>query len=155
VKRILLPLLVVALSGLTVAAADKPWPAAPEKLPDASNDTLYGGDGTGLGDSDGDDQIEGGDGQDTLYGENGDDTLIDRSGGYVDTLEGGAGEDTLDCYDNATANFDTVKGDGGDDTFYVDDSDNYPDWAGDPPEPFDVDTSGLNLSTTNKLGENP
>ena len=119
-KRILLPLLVVALSGLTVAAADKPWPAAPEKLPDASNDTLYGGDGTGLGDSDGDDQIDGGDGQDTLYGENGDDTLIDRSGGYVDTLEGGAGEDTLDCYDNATANFDTVKGDGGDDTFYVD-----------------------------------
>ncbi|MBZ0135656.1 MAG: hypothetical protein K8I27_04730 [Planctomycetes bacterium] len=126
---------------------------------DDDNDTLYGGDGTGQGDSTGEDEIDGGNGEDKLYGENGDDTLIDRSGTKRDTLSGGAGSDTLDCFDNHLpdpepgAAPDTVYGDNDLDVFWIDDVDvNDVDWQ---VETATAATSGLNLSTANKLGENP
>ncbi|MCZ7604943.1 MAG: hypothetical protein M5U25_02500 [Planctomycetota bacterium] len=88
---------------------------------DAGSDTLSGGDDN--------DKFDGGDGQDRIYGQNGDDTLIDRSGDYQDTLSGGDGNDILDCFDNPlavpdpAARPDNVTGDGGIDTFWIDDVD--------------------------------
>lgn len=114
---------------------------------DDGNDSLYG--------DDGDDQIDGGEGADSLHGGEGDDVLIDRSASSSDRLPGGDGDDILDCFDNPYANFDDAEGGAGNDTFFVDDADDYPDWTGVPPEALTVDSSNFNLSIANKPGVSP
>lgn len=85
---------------------------------DATNDTLYGGDG--------DDRLEGGRGNDRLYGGDGDDIL--NGGEGDDRLEGGEGHDILyggfdnDVLDGGRGN-DQLYGGAGDDTLYGGDGD--------------------------------
>ncbi len=77
------------------------------------NDTVYAGDGGDL--------VYGGQGNDVLYGEGGADSLYD---GYnslandIDTLDGGAGDDTV-VYENGTQNGGGAHGGTGIDTLFI------------------------------------
>ncbi len=68
----------------------------------SGNNTIYGGDGNDtLYGGDGNDTLYAGAGNDTLYGDAGDD-LLDSSGGGIDSLTGGTGNDVYSIYNSAT-----------------------------------------------------
>lgn len=106
----------------------------------SANDSLRGEDGIDkLYGGSGNDAVYGGPGNDTLYGEDGNDTLYGGSAndnlfGYAgnDNLEGGSGNDTVNggsgndrligYYDKSGAQYDTLLGGAGTDTFLLSDS---------------------------------
>jgi|CXWL01.1.fsa_nt_gi Ca2+-binding RTX toxin-like protein len=81
------------------------------------NDILYGGDGN--------DSLSGDSGSDTLWGGTGDDYLNDYSGitdgiADINTLDGGAGNDTFSVYSAETIDSSVLAGGTGADRFYLD-----------------------------------
>lgn len=87
---------------------------------DADQDELRGGDGWGgpIQGGDGWDDLQAGAGKNDLDGENGEDILSGSVSGTVNDLNGGADDDILDAR-NGTVD-DMIKGGGGTDTCYID-----------------------------------